>query len=301
MYHLARFFKSVLIPLTLLSVVLFFLWSKPSPSMTIKESSVLVSIAPYAFFVHRIGGPEIPVIPLIPEGANPHVYEPRPQDIAKLQNADLWIQLGDLFDQKIERSLKEQNQDLRIVNITQNIPLISSCSSTHDHHLCADEGKDLHIWLSPKLAKIQAETIAAALIDLFPQNESLYTERLQHFLEELDTLDRDIEQQLASKKGEAILVSHPAFAYFCKDYDLTQLSIEIEGKEPCPQDITRLLEQAKNYKVSVVILEPQYSNKGAEMVANALHLPTTMLNPYTENYFENLKHLADVIAAKMNP
>lgn len=288
--------KSVLVPLIILSVVLFFLWSKPTTSIASQEKSVLVSIAPYAFFVHRIGGPEVSVIPLIPEGANPHVYEPRPQEVARLRNADLWIQLGDLFDQKVERPLKEQNKDLKILDITQTLPLISSCAASHDHALCADEGKDLHVWLSPKLAKIQAETIAAAFIDLFPENELLYIERLDQFLQELDQLDKQIQDQLAPKKGRAILVSHPAFAYFCRDYDLTQLSIEIEGKEPRPQDISQLLEQARTLKPSVVILEPQYSNKGAEMVAKTLQLPVATINPYAEDYLSNLRHLSEVIA-----
>ena len=80
-------------------------------------------------------------------------------------------------------------------------------------------------------------------------------------------------------KGRAILVSHPAFAYFCQDYALVQLSVEVEGKDPLPKDVTEILQKAKNYNIQSVLLEPQYSNKGAELIAQSMHLPTHMVDP----------------------
>ena len=89
----------------------------------------------------------------------------------------------------------------------------------------------------------------------------------------LDVLVKEITALLFSKKGSAILVSHPAFSYFCQDYDLTQLSIEIEGKDPLPQNVTSILKKAREYKVATIIIEPQYSDKGAQLIAECLKLP----------------------------
>ncbi|MBS0653620.1 MAG: zinc ABC transporter substrate-binding protein [Verrucomicrobia bacterium] len=266
-----------------------------------KEKTVLVSIAPYAFFVHQIAGKDQPVTTLVPEGANPHIYEPKPKEVEKVRDASLWVRLGESFDQKVFKVIQEQNPQMRIVDVTEGIHLLSSCEvddPSHEHHHCHgnDEGSDIHIWLSPKLAKVQADTIAKALMEAFPENSQLYEKNLNRFIAELDLLDQEISTILAPMKGDAILVSHPAFAYFCQDYGLVQLSVEMEGKEPLPQQVTHLLEEARHYKVATVILEPQYSNKGAELIAQELGIPTATVDPYAEDYLDNLRSIAQIIA-----
>lgn len=262
--------------------------------------TILVSIAPYAFFVHRITGNSQPVVTLIPEGANPHIYEPKPKEVGQVRSASLWVRLGESFDQKVYKVLQEQNPEMHIVDVTKGIHLLSTCEEenlTHKHHHCSggDEGKDIHIWLSPRLAKVQAETIYEALISTFPENRELYKTNLNSFLTDLDLLDAEISALLAPKKGDAILVSHPAFAYFCRDYDLIQLSVETEGKEPLPQQVTQLLEAAKHHAITTVILEPQYSNKGAELIAQELGVPTATVDPYAQDYLDNLRLIAHII------
>ena len=96
-------------------------------------------------------------------------------------------------------------------------------------------------------------------------------------------------------KQSAILVAHPAFGYFCKDYDLIQLSIEIEGKEPLPKDISNILHAAKEHTVRSVFTEPQYSTKGAELIAKQLKIPVYMVDPYSSDYIQNLKTIATLI------
>jgi len=98
-------------------------------------------------------------------------------------------------------------------------------------------------------------------------------------------------------KDRAVLVSHPAFGYLCNDYHLTQISIEHEGKDPLPQNIAQTLKMAKEHRVKNVLIQPQYNNKGAEMIAEMLKLPVFMLDPYSSDYIANLRHIAASIAA----
>lgn len=270
-----------------------------SPSL--KEKTILVSISPYAFFVHRIAGNDLPITTLVPEGANPHIYEPKPKEVETVRGATIWIRLGESFDQKVFKVIQEQNPKMRIADVTQGIHLLSACEvddPSHKHHHCHghDDGQDIHIWLSPKLAKVQAATITKTLTDTFPENSQLYEKNLNAFIAELDLLDQEISTLLAPMKGAAILVSHPAFAYFCQDYGLVQLSVEMEGKEPLPQQVTHLLEEARRHQVATVILEPQYSNKGAELIAQELGVPTATVDPYAEDYLDNLRAIAQIIA-----
>jgi zinc transport system substrate-binding protein len=271
------------------------------PSATPK-AVVLVSIPPYRYFVERIAGPNLSVQTIVPPGANPHLYEPAPKQAAVLSQAKLWLSIGESFEKKIAQVLKEQNPQLKIVDMKKDIPLLPLMTSSCGHHGSKhryenEEAKDLHIWLSPKLAQKQAAHIAACLMELFPENKEMYAKNLNHFLTELEDLDREISLLLAPMKNKAVLVSHPAFGYFCKDYHLTQLSIECEGKDPLPQNIVQTLQQAKEFQVKNVLLQPQYNNKGAEMIAKKLKVPVFMLDPYSSDYIANLRLIAAAIAA----
>ncbi len=262
---------------------------------------VLVSVPPYIDFVKKIAQDTVTVQSLIPAGANPHVYEAAPKEVQSHQNAAIWVRLGESFDKKVYQFFKQLNKPVQIVDVAEGIDLLSICDdhghvTDEEHCHSHDEGRDLHIWLSPKLAKPQAEKIAAALIALMPEQQEFFSANLQKFLSELEDVDQQITALLAPMEGKAILVSHPAFGYFCQDYHLVQLSIEMEGKEPLPQHVTEILSLAKHYAIQAVLVEPQYSNKGAELIAKRLGLPTHSVDPYAENYLENLIAIAQVIS-----
>ncbi len=290
-------FRKILFFLPVCLLVIFGCQQKEPQGTAPSRPTVLVSVAPYAYFVRQIAGPDLMIHVLVPEDANPHVYEPKPKEVQALSKAQAWIRLGDPADLKAFNVFKERNPSMHIVDVTKGIKLLSTCEEGHGTHCHHEEG-DLHIWLSPKLAKIQAMSIAEGLIQTFPEKSDEFNKGLAAFLTQLDALDSEITTLLKSKSGDAILVSHPAFAYFCRDYHLTQLSIEMEGKDPLPQHITELLAQAKAHKVTTVLLQPQYSNKGAELIAQELHISTATVNPYAEDYVDNLRAIAQIIASK---
>ena len=96
--------------------------------------------------------------------------------------------------------------------------------------------------------KLQAQTIADGLILLYPEHRKEYEARLQSLMGELDVLDREITAIFQTPHNSAIMVSHPAYAYFCRDYGCEQLSIEFEGKDPTPQQLTRILQLGRQKK-----------------------------------------------------
>lgn len=264
------------------------------------QPTVLVSVAPYVYFVKRIAHRLYNVVPLVPANANPHVYEPTPQQVEEHRNAFMWVRLGELFDKKVERVFREMDSPITIVDVTEGIELLSTCEGpilSAGHATCDHpDAKDLHIWLSQRLAKIQAKTIANALSLQFPDLKEEFDRNLTTLLEELDFIDKEISQLLQPLKGSAIMASHPAFAYFCNDYGLIQIPVEIEGKEPLPQQVTQIMEQAKAYSIKSILIEPQYSNKGAELIAQRMRIPTHIINPYDEDYANNMLTLAKLIA-----
>jgi len=232
----------------------------------------------------------VTAISLVPIGANPHVYEPTPRQMQQLRAAALWLRLGEPSDQNAFRVLKQG--PTRIADITEGLPLLSLTES----HCCHSTCYDLHVWLSPKLAQQQAEMIAHHLSTLLPENKVAYENALAELLADLQKVDAEIRSELAPKSGSAILVSHPAFAYFCKEYALEQLSIEVEGKDPLPQDIQALLQRVKEQNILSVLSEPQYSDKAAKLMAEHLHATLYEIDPYAPDYLNNLRHLAHIIS-----
>lgn len=252
---------------------------------------LLVSVSPHKYFVEKISGDTVEVGLMVPAGASAHTFEPTPRQILNAGRAVIWFRVGEPFEDKAIRAIKSHHPSLQVVDLRKGLDLIAAqCSCCHNR------GEDLHFWLSARLAKIQAQTIADALIQAFPQHQDLYKNNLMAFHQELDALDVKIQSILKSIKNRNILVSHPAYGYFCRDYHLNQHSIEFEGKDPTPQQLTRTLQLAKEWGIRTIFIQIQYNNKGAHLVANEIGAKVVTLDPYAENFEKSMLEIAHAFA-----
>lgn len=151
---------------------------------------------------------------------------------------------------------------------------------------------DLHLWLSARMAKAQAQTIAQGLSEQFPEGRSSFESNLEQLLADLDALDAEITQLFAGKDIHYILVSHDAYGYFCRDYGLEQLPIEWKGKDPTTKQLGHVIDMARREGITRVFTQPQHSKKGAELIARELGLEIIDLDPYGEDLIENLRLMA---------
>lgn len=264
-----------------------------------RSHRVLVSVAPHEFFVKKIAGDTVSIELMVPTGASAHTYEPTPRQVIQASKADIWFQVGEFFEAQASQAMKYHHPQMVFADLRQGLDLITAaeeggCSSCCRHGNCMD----LHIWMSPKMAKIQAETIAHVLTKLYPEFQETYAISLHQFLKELDSLDADIAKMLASAKSKVIMVSHPAYAYFCRDYGLKQISIEFEGKDPTPQQLTRILQEARKSDIGVVFVQKQYSSKGAHLIAHELGAKVVMLDPYSGDYINSMREIARHFASQ---
>jgi zinc transport system substrate-binding protein len=259
---------------------------------------VLVSVAPYKFFVDQISGGTVQVKLMVPAGASAHTYEPSAKEMLAVSKADLWFVIGESFEGRAVRALKSHHPQLQIVDLRRDVDLISS-DPHHQHTTCHGHNcQDLHIWLSPRQSQIQARTIAAALSTLYPENQKIYQDNLEKFLVELKRLDHEMTQQLATMDPRVILVSHPAYGYLCRDYHIQQLSIEFEGRDPTPKQLTNVINQARHYGIKKIYTQIQYSNKGARLIAAQLGAEVVSLDPYSENYMASMREIAAAFASR---
>lgn len=255
-----------------------------------EQPTILVTIAPYALFAERIAGATIQIETLVPPGINMHIYEPTPKVVQASSKAKIWFRIDEPFERKIVRALKEINPQLVLVNLQEGLPLIQS-EHTCTHH----DSRDLHTWVSPKLARQQAKVIYEVLRKNFPENADVYTKNYALLDDDFQALDENLHEMLKPYAGEAVLTSHPALGYFCKEYDLVQLSVECEGKEPKPKDIERIMKEAKESKVRAVFLQEGYDNRGAVLIAKKLKLPIYRIDPYARDYFNTLTQIGELI------
>lgn len=261
---------------------------------------ILVSIAPYKYFVHKIVGDRFDIETIVPPGVSAHSYEPTPKETSKLQNAAIWFQIGEMFEKKISSTLQQKNPHLTLFDLRKTVTLIPLDHDTHfvGHHCkhCSHDALDTHIWLSPRLAIEQVKAMTEALAKRFPQFAGVFHENGEMFQDQLRQLDAEVRATLEPIHRRVILVSHPAFGYFCREYDCEQISVEYEGKDPLPKYLESILKKVKSEHIEVVFLLPQYNNKGAQLIANQLQVPAVMIDPYSENYSETLREMAQAIA-----
>jgi zinc transport system substrate-binding protein len=290
--------KKALLLLCLTALIFTFSCGKKSAPSQSSKPLVLVSISPYRYFVEKVGGDQIQVEAIVPQGADAHSFEPAPKQLAQIRSSALWFRIGEPFEKQVIDLANGLCLALGTVDLRDGIDLLDE----PDHHCphCGIDHKDRHIWMSPKLAKQQANQIAEALSKRFPESAPFFQANLAALSQELDALDREILEILSPVQDRVILASHPSFGYFCRDYGFEQLSVEHEGKDPRPRQLEHLIEEARAKHAEVAFALPQYNNKGAQMVAQELHLPVRLINPYSSDYPATLRTLAHMIADPYN-
>lgn len=260
-----------------------------------KKVGVVVSILSQKDFVEKVGADMVNITVMVPPGASPHTYEPTPSQLIEVSNAAMYAKVGSglEFETVWLNKIIETNKDMIIVDCSEGIKLIETGGQEKIRY-------DPHIWLSPKNAKLMVENIYRGLLDIDPKNGQLYTKNKTEYINELDKLDKDIQNALYTLKGRKIIVYNPAWAYLARDYGLEQLSVTEGGKEPTPKVIADIIKQAKDNDIKVIIASPQFSTKSAEVIANEIHGKVILVDPLPENYVEDLYKTLNAIVDALN-
>lgn len=260
---------------------------------------IVVSILPQQYFVEKIGGDKVAVSVMVGAGAEAETYEPKPQQLKALSDADAYINVGIFFEDIWESRFQTTNPKMAIVNSAAGIEKIEMVAHDHDHgaeHPEDEQLLDPHTWLSPKRVAIHAENIYAALVKLDPSSETFYRQNLDNFLAEIAELDADITATLANLDSRTFLVFHPAWGYFAEDYDLEQIAIEVEGQKPSAAELAELITVAKQEQSRVIFAQYQFNSQTAQAIAAEIGAEVVYIDPLAPNWAENLQSIAQEIA-----
>jgi zinc transport system substrate-binding protein len=270
-----------------------------SPAADSSRLRVFVSIPPLQYFVERVGGERVQAEALVKPGQEPHTYEPTPQQVARLARARLFFRAGFPFENALVPRLESTMPELSIVDTREGITL--RAMEEDEGHAGEEGGLDPHVWMSPPLARRQAQTIRDALIRIDPAGETAYRAGFERFAAELDQVHAELVAALAPLRGRELLVYHPAFGYFAEEYGLKQVAVETGGRQPSARELARLIELAHERGIRVVFVQPQFSQAGARAVAEAIGGAVVPLDDLPSDYLANLRDMARKIQEGLRP
>ena len=266
-----------------------------------KKIGVVVTILPQAEFVESVGGEKVEVSVMVPPGANVHIYEPTPSQMTALAEAEMYAKVGSGIEFELVwiDKLVAVNKKMLIVDCSKGVEL-QEMIGEYEHEEEHEHGvMDPHIWMSPLNAQIMVRNICDGLVQVDPENKPYYERNRDAYLQKLVELDQIIRDGLSGLTNRRFMVYHPAFGYFAREYNLTMMPIEKEGKEPTAAGLAHLIEQAKEHNIKIVFAEPQFNPQSAEVIAGAIGGRVVFIDSLAENYIANLRSLLGELVQTM--
>lgn len=276
--------------------------------------NVAVTLQPYAKIVEEIGGDRVSVISMIPPNADPHSYEPKPGVLKTFSKADLYLSDSSGLDQVWLPRFLSVNKKIEMVYISSGVSWMQESEDHHhghhhDHHHHGEDhhenkhkheenaSLDPHLWTSPKQVIKLAENVLSALIKKDAASKSYYESRYQLFIEKWTSIDQFIEKTVSQipEKRRIFIVFHPSYGYLARDYGLIQRAIEVEGKEPKPQDLKALILEAQKNDIRAIFVQPQFSKRSAESIAKQLNAVVVSTDPLAYDIEKNLRNFIQAL------
>lgn len=266
--------------------------------MAAEKPVVFVSIPPQVWLVKHLAGEAVEVQTLLTPGANPHTFEPDARQVRKLSEATLFLTLGMPFELALVGRAGSLNASLRAVGMDAGIE--KSTAAPHAHgseagHICG-AGGDPHIWLSPRLMCAMASNTAAALSQMLPQQRVALANNLQATVREILAAEAAVRGKLALLRVKTWVVYHPSWNYFAKDFGLSLLVIEQDGKAPAARHLAEVIGQARAAGVKVVFAERQYDRRPAQALAQQLGARLETIDPLQEDWPMLMRGVAEKLA-----
>jgi len=259
---------------------------------------VTVSLLPQQLFVDRIGGRHVQTLVLVPPGKSPATHEPSPKQMETLAASRLVFRIGVPFENTWLPRLSQLAPGAKVVDLRDGL-ILRPVDLPPGATAPAGGAPDPHVWLAPPLVMRMADRIRDELIALRPEAKTEFEANHARFIADLKVLDSDIRKRLADKKVRNFMVYHPSWGYFADAYGLRQMPVEAGWKEPGPHTLQMVIEGARQSGVRVVFVQPQFSQKEAETIAQAIGGEVVAVDPLAPDYIDNLRRVADIFARNL--
>jgi zinc transport system substrate-binding protein len=259
---------------------------------------ITVSIAPFKYFVEQIAGNDFTVNIMVPAGADPHTYEPFPQQINKLRRSVAYMSNGYLgFEMNWLDRFYETNPTMKKLSLGDGIdPLTSG----HQHEGGHMEGADPHYWVSPMNALIIASSVKGLLTELNPSQKEKYETNYKLLISKIREIDNRARELFSGAPGKCFMIYHPNLAYVARDYGLEEIPVEFEGKEPPPSRMKELIDRARKDNIKTIFVQMEYDSKNAKAIAGEIGAHIVLIDPLSENWLKSTTDIIEALSKSLN-
>ena len=302
--------------------------SAQSSAQSSSPVKVVASFSIIADMVQQVGGPLVQVHSLVGPDSDAHVFNPTPNDARQLAKADMVVINGMGYEGWIERLIKASGFRGPVVVASDGISAIamgdddqhdkpSSGKSSHQHshtHGSKNDQRamDPHAWQDLNNAKVYVANIRDALIALKPQDRQQLVMQADRYLSQIAALEDKLRTEFAAiaQDQRRIIVSHDAFGYLAKAYNIEFLPVQggSTGREASASDVANLIRQVRNGNVRAYFVEnmsdPRVLQRiadetgakaGGRLYSDALSAPGTEADTYLRLYETNAQRLIDAL------
>ena len=254
--------------------------------------TVTVTIEPFRYFVNQIAGDKVNVNVMVPVGNNPETYEPTARQMVALSKSILYFKVGRIgFEETWMKKLIQNAPDMKVIDTSVGIRPAKTEGGVIDPHT----------WMSISNARIIARNIYQALCRQQPKDSSEFKRNYALFVKRLNSLEKQIAllmDKSAHSHVESFVIYHPALTYFARDYGITQLPIEEEGREPSIAQIQALIDKAKREAITTVFIQKEFANRNTQTFLNATHTQPIEINPLRYDWDSEMIYIAKKLSNK---
>lgn len=235
------------------------------------ESNIItVSIYPFYMIADGLAGDFAEIRLMIPQGASPHTWSPKPSDIADLEKSSLIIANGFGLEGSLLRKMREYNNAVILED------------SIHPAECASHAGAvNPHIWLDAEMLDSIICIIGNGLKMKFPANADIIDARMEDMRYSVHFADSTIMEEANAYAEKRIITFHEAFHYFAERYNI-EIAAAVEpvpGKDPTLKDLADIGSLINKYTLKAVFTEPQLNPKGADILAEEYGLEVIVLDP----------------------
>lgn len=253
--------------------------------------TVTVTISPYKYFVDQIAKGKVDVNVMVSNGNNPETYEPYAQQMMELSKSALYLKVGSIgFEQTWMKKLQDNAPDMKVIDTSVGIKPAKTPGGNIDPH----------VWMSCSNARIIASNILKALCQLEPKNKAFFEKNYLSLLSIIDKRDSTIRESFKKDPNlvRKFVIYHPILTYFARDYQLEQLAIEEEGREPSASQLKSLIERARKEKIKFCLIQAEFANRNTTTFINESHTKPMDINPLQGDWNWAMQEAAAAVLGK---
>jgi len=248
---------------------------------------ILTTVDPVAFLLRQIVSPAdtgIEVVTLVPAGKEPETFTPSPGAVGQLAECSCFFRLGLPCEDSLMPRLASLDSKMKAVDLREFIP-----------EPLKSENSDPHLWMSPAAVRGAVQGIVPILTAQYPEHETLIARNAEQLSARLEQLEQETAARLENLPNRTIYVFHPAYGYFCRQFNLKQEAMEEGGHDPSPKDLAGWIRRISDEGIRTIIAQPEFGDAQVRAVAESVQVNIEIHSPLEPDYFKNLRRLTDLI------